>query len=193
MIDIDDKIIHRDIFEKCFFCDIKKCKGICCVEGDSGAPLEEYEAEIIDEILPKIFDKLTDEGKSVIKEKGTSTIDIEGDLTTTIFGNSGACVFTQYDKDNIAYCVIERAWEEGIIDFRKPISCHLYPIRITKYKDFDAVNYSVWDICKDAVKLGTKKNVKIYEFLKEPLIKKYGVDWYKDLCNCAEILNKQNV
>lgn len=190
MIDIDNKIVHLDIFEKCFICDIKKCKGICCVDGDSGAPLEEEEAKIIEDILPKIYNNLTDEGKSVIDKRGTSMIDIEGDLTTTIYGDSGACVFTQYNEEGIAYCAIEKAWEHGIVDFRKPISCHLYPIRITKYKDFDAVNYNVWDICKDAVKLGNKEGVKIYQFLKEPLIRKYGTEWYEDMCNCAEILRK---
>ncbi|PLX09023.1 MAG: DUF3109 domain-containing protein [Marinilabiliales bacterium] len=190
MIDIDNKIVHLDIFEKCFICDIKKCKGICCVEGDSGAPLEEKEAKIIEDILPKIYDRLTEEGKSVIDAKGTSMIDVEGDLKTTIYGNSGACVFTQYDEAGIAYCAIERAWEEGLVEFRKPISCHLYTIRITKYKDFDAVNYNVWDICKDAVKLGNKEGVKIYQFLKEPLIRKYGKEWYEDIYNCAEIIKQ---
>ena len=193
MIDIDNKVVHFDILNKCFICDISKCKGICCVEGDSGAPLSKEEDEIIKNILPKIYNKLTDAGKSVIDEKGTSMIDIEGDLTTTIYRNSGACVFTQYEADGTAYCAIERAWEKGLVEFRKPISCHLYPIRIKKYKDFDAVNYDVWGICKDAVKLGEKKDVKIYQFLKEPLIRKYGETWYKDLCKCAELLEKENM
>ncbi len=191
MIDIDNKIVHFDIFNKCFICDICKCKGICCVEGDSGAPLSKEENEKIKEILPIIYDRLTEDGKSVIDKKGTSMIDIEGDLTTTIYGKSGACVFTQYEDNGTAYCAIERAWEEGIIKFRKPISCHLYPIRIKKYKDFDAVNYDVWDICKDAPILGDEKEVKIYQFLKEPLIRKYGEVWYEDMCKCAEMLNKE--
>ncbi|MBN2779318.1 MAG: DUF3109 family protein [Bacteroidales bacterium] len=192
MIDIDNKIVHRDILEKCFVCDINKCKGICCVEGDSGAPLEDDEALILEDLLPKIYDSLTADGKSVIDKKGVWMIDIEGDITTTIYGKSGACVFTNYDEKGIAYCAIEKAWEQGIVDFRKPISCHLYPIRIKKYKDFDAVNYHVWDICKDALKYGQENNVKIYQFLKEPLIRKYGEDWYEDLCKCAELLNLEN-
>jgi len=191
MIDIDNKIVHLDIFNKCFICDICKCKGVCCIEGDSGAPLEEDEAKKIEEILPKIYDRLTVEGKAVIDVKGTSIIDEEGDLTTTILAGAGECVFTQHDENGIAYCAIERAWEEGIVDFRKPISCHLYPIRITKYNDFDAVNYHVWDICKDAVQLGKKKGLKVYQYLKEPLIRKYGEQWYEDLCNCAELLEKE--
>ncbi|MDD2633872.1 MAG: DUF3109 family protein [Bacteroidales bacterium] len=190
MIDIDNKIVHFDILEKNFICDLSKCKGICCVEGDSGAPLEEKEAEIIEKLLPTIYNRLTAEGKSEIDKKGVWMIDIEGDLTTTILKNSGACVFTQYDDKGIAYCAIEKAWEEGLVDFRKPISCHLYPIRIKKYNDFDAVNYDVWSICKDAIKLGDKKNVKIYQFLKEPLIRKYGEQWYEDLCSCAKLLEE---
>jgi hypothetical protein len=192
MIDIDNKIVHFDILNKCFICDICKCKGICCVEGDSGAPLSKEEDEKIKEILPKIYNRLTEDGKSVIDEKGTSMIDIEGDLTTTIYRNSGACVFTQYEDNGTAYCAIERAWEERLVEFRKPLSCHLYPIRIKKYKGFDAVNYDVWGICKDAIKLGEKKDVKIYQFLKEPLIRKYGEEWYQDLCNVAEVLKNDN-
>jgi hypothetical protein len=186
MIDIDSKIVHRDIFEKCFICDVKKCKGACCVEGDSGAPLEQIEVDKIHEILPVIYERLTDEGKSVIDREGISMIDIEGELTTTIYGKKGACVFTQYSDEGIAYCEIEKAWEEGLVEFRKPMSCHLYPIRVKKYSSFDAVNYNVWDICKDAVVLGNEKDVKIYEFLEEPLIRKYGEEWYKEACIAAQ-------
>jgi hypothetical protein len=182
MIDIDNKIVHRDVFQKCFICDICKCKGACCVEGDSGAPLEENEVEKINEILPVIYNRLTDEGKSIIDREGISMIDIEGELTTTIFGVKGACVFTQYSEDGIAYCEIEKAWEEGLVDFRKPISCHLYPIRVKKYSSFYAVNYNVWDICKDAVILGNEKKLRIFEFLKEPLIRKFGEEWYNEAC-----------
>lgn len=192
MIDIDNKIVHFDILEKNFICNLCKCKGICCVEGDAGAPLEEKEAEIIEQILPIIYDDLTTEGQLAIDEKGVWMIDIEGDLTTTILKNSGACVFVQYDNQGIAYCAIERAWEKGLVDFRKPISCHLYPIRVKKYNGFDAVNYNVWSICKDAIKLGDEKNIKIYQFLKEPLIRKYGKQWYEDLCVCAEMLKENN-
>lgn len=191
MIDIDNKIVHRDVFLEHFCCDICKCKGICCVEGDSGAPLEELEVEKIQEVLPKIYNRLTEEGRNVIDNKGISMIDIEGDLTTTICGKSGACVFTQYDDEGIAYCLIEKAWNEGLTDFRKPISCHLYPIRVKKYKEFDAVNYNIWDICKDAVCLGKKENIKIYEFLKDALIRKYGEEWYTDACVAAKYFEEE--
>jgi hypothetical protein len=186
MIDIDGKIVHIDIFLKNFCCNVCKCKGICCVEGDSGAPLEKDEVEKISELLPLIYERLTKEGRNIIDSTGISMIDVEGDLTTTICGNSGACVFAQYDDSGTAYCLIEKAWEEGLTYFRKPISCHLYPIRVKKYKSFDAVNYNVWDICKDAVIYGKEKNIKIFEFLKESLIRKYGEEWYKEACIAAE-------
>ncbi len=186
MIDIDNKVIHFDVFRKNFVCDICKCKGICCFEGDSGAPLDENEVEKLKEILPKIYNRLTPEAQAVIDEKGVSMLDIEGDLTTSIIGNAGACVFANKTEDGIIYCEIEKAWEEGLVDFRKPVSCHLYPIRVKKYSSFEAVNYDVWNICKDAVKLGNEKNVKIYEYLKEPLIRKYGEEWYKEVCIAAD-------
>lgn len=188
MIEIDDKVVHFDVFRKCFACDIAKCKGICCVEGDSGAPLEKAEEDKLKEILPKIYSRLTEEAKAVIDEKGVSMLDIEGELTTSIIGKAGACVFANKTDDGIIYCEIEKAWEEGLVDFRKPISCHLYPIRVKKYSSFEAVNYDVWNICKDAVKLGNEKNVKIFEYLKEPLIRKYGEECYKEMCVAADYL-----
>lgn len=189
MIDIDNKIVHRDVFEKCFCCNIAKCRGICCVEGDAGAPLEAEEESKIKEILPLIYDRLTDEAKVVVSKIGVSMIDVEGDLTASICGERGACVFVQYTEDRIAYCAIEKAYEEGLINFRKPISCHLYPIRVKKYSSFDAVNYNVWSICSNAVVLGNEKQIRIYEFLKEPLIRKYGEEWYKEACIAADYLD----
>jgi len=182
MIDIDNKIVHFDVFRKCFCCDIAKCKGICCVEGDSGAPIDPDEEQKLKELLPKIYERLSPEARAVIDENGVSMLDIEGELTTAIIGKAGACVFANVNSDGIVYCEIEKAWEEGIVDFRKPISCHLYPIRIKKYSSFEAVNYDVWNICNDAVALGKEKNIKIFEFLKEPLIRKYGEDWYNEVC-----------
>ena len=182
MIDIDDKILHRDILLQNFCCDINKCKGICCIDGDSGAPLEKEEEEKIKSILPLIYNDLTFEARSEIDKNGISVIDVEDELTTAICKNSGACVFVQYDDSGIAYCVIEKAYEKGLSDFKKPISCHLYPIRIKKYRKFDAINYNVWDICKDAIICGNEKNIKIYEFLKDALIRKYGEEWYNKVC-----------
>lgn len=193
MIDIDDKIIHLDIFKECFCCDIKKCKGICCIEGDAGAPIENFEETKIKQILPNIIDKLSKEAKEVINKHGVSMIDEDGDLTTAICGNKGACVFVQIDENGIAYCVIEKAWEQGLIDFRKPISCHLYPIRASKYSNFEALNYHRWEICKDAIKHGEKLNLKIFQFLKQALIRKYGKNWYKELEIASEYLENEEL
>ncbi len=189
MIDINNKIVHLDILQKKFACDVCKCKGKCCVEGDSGAPLEESEIQKINEVLPLVFDHLSDEAKNTIKEKGPTMIDIEGDLTTNICGNKGACVFVFYSENDIAECSIEKAWQKKLTDFRKPISCQLYPIRIKTYKNFDAVNYHIWNICKDAIIKGEEKNIKIFEFTKDALIRKYGREWYEELCEAAKLLN----
>lgn len=191
MLQIDHALVHLDIIYKNFICNICKCKGICCVEGDSGAPLEKEEAKNIKKLLPKVFNMLTPEAQKVVKEIGVCTVDFENDLTTTTIGSSGPCVFTQYDKENNAYCVIEKAFENGLTDFRKPISCHLYPIRINKYETFSAVNYHNWDICVDAVELGNTKEIPVYVFLKDPLIRYFGKDWYEELCIAAEELKKQ--
>ncbi|MCK9256222.1 MAG: DUF3109 family protein [Bacteroidales bacterium] len=192
MIDIENKIVHLDIFNEYFCCDLKKCKGICCVEGDSGAPIEIEEEIKLKQILPIIIDELTDQAKQTIEEHGVSMIDVEGELTTSICGDSGPCVFVQIDKNDIAYCVIEKFWEKGLIDFRKPISCHLYPLRIHKYNSFEALNYHMWDICKDARILGKKLDLKIFQFLKEPLIRKYGKEWYDELLLVVKQMKENN-
>lgn len=190
MLQVDKALIHLDIIYKYFICDICKCKGVCCIEGDSGAPLEKEEAQVIERIIPIVFHRLTPEAQKAVKNKGGSVVDFENELTTTTINTTGPCVFTQYDKNNNAYCVLEKAFEEGLTDFQKPISCHLYPIRIKKYESFTAVNYHQWSICKDAVLLGNKKSVPVYEFLKAPLLRFFGKDWYEELCIAAEELKK---
>ena len=185
MLQIGNTIVHLDIIFKCFACNLNKCYGICCVAGDSGAPLEKDEAKKIKKLIPKIFDELLPDAKKIVKEKGGSLIDFENDLTTTTLENNGACVFTQYDENKNAYCLIEKAYEKGLTDFRKPISCHLYPIRTKRYDSFDAVNYHEWQVCKDAVTLGNEKSVPVYVFLKDALICKYGKEWYDELCLAA--------
>ena len=189
MLEIGNTIISLDIIEKKFVCDVKSCKGVCCVAGDSGAPLEEEEAIIINELTPNILHRLTPDAQQVIAEQGTSMIDIEGDLVTTILSNSGSCVFTLHNKNGIAYCAIEEAWAHGETDFRKPISCHLYPIRITKYSTFDALNFHAWEICEKAIIKGEITGVPVYKFTKDALIRKYGHEWYEQLEWAAENLD----
>lgn len=187
MIQIDDTIISLDVIDNYFLCNLTCCKGECCVEGDSGAPLEKEEISDLEKVLPLIWNDLSVEAKAVIEKQGVSYIDSDGDHVTSIVNNKD-CVFTYYDKNGICKCAVEKAYREGKTDFYKPISCHLYPIRLTKYPDFTAVNYHRWKICKAAEILGKKEKLPVYKFLKEPLIRKFGENWYKALEECAEEL-----
>ena len=185
MLQIDDTIISMDVIESQFICDLCKCKGECCVDGDAGAPLEKEENDAINEILPVIWDELSKEAQLLIKKQGISYEDYDGELVTSIIKGK-ECVFTYFDEDGVCKCVIDNAYREGRISVQKPISCHLYPIRLQKYRDFTAVNYHRWSICQPAVKFGSKEGVALYEFLKEPLIRKFGDKWYDNLCEAVE-------
>jgi hypothetical protein len=190
MIQIDDKLISEDLFSEEFVCNLAKCKGICCVEGDAGAPLDEDETKILDEIYPKIKPYLRPEGIQAIEEQGTYTLDFEGDLVTPLVNNA-ECAYVIFDEKGYTKCAIEKAYEDGVIDWQKPISCHLYPIRITEYSNFSAINYHEWDICSDACTLGKELGIKVYQFLKKPLIRKYGEEFYQTLSETAEEWEKE--
>ena len=190
MIQIDDKLISEDLFSEEFVCNLAKCKGICCVDGDAGAPLDEDETKILDEIYPKIKSYLRPEGIQAIEEQGTYTLDFEGDLVTPLVNNA-ECAYVIFDEKGYTKCAIEKAYEDGVIDWQKPISCHLYPIRITEYSNFSAINYHEWDICSDACTLGKELGVKVYQFLKKPLIRKYGEEFYQTLSKAAEEWEKE--
>lgn len=189
MFQIGDAIVASDIIEENFLCDLSACMGECCVEGDAGAPLEEDEVKIIEDLLSEVWDDLSPAAQAVIKEHGVAYRDHDGDMVTSIVKGKD-CVFTYYDEKGICKCAIEKAYREGRTNFYKPISCHLYPIRLQKYKDFTAVNYHRWSICKAAVLLGKKEGLKVYEFLKEPLIRRFGEDWYNELVLVAEEYKK---
>ena len=186
MIQVDDKIISLDVFEKHFVCDLNACKGACCVEGDSGAPLLIGEEKILDDIYEKVKPYMRAEGITEIENQGVAVYDADGDLTTPLVNNR-ECAFV-IDEKGISKCSIEKAYYDGKVDFKKPISCHLFPIRIKEYRDFDAVNYEEIKICKPACECGSELEVPVYAFLKEPLIRKYGESWYKDLLKAARIL-----
>ncbi len=190
MIQIGDVVVSLDVFQEKFLCDLGACKGACCIEGDAGAPVELDEVMELEEILPIIWDELAPEARAVIEKQGVVYTDEEGDLVTSIVNNKD-CVFTCYDEKGCCYCAIEKAYREGKTDFYKPVSCHLYPIRIGDYGPYKAVNYNRWDVCKAAVLLGKKENLPVYQFLKEPLIRKFGEEWYKELVTVAEELKKQ--
>ena len=190
MLQIDDTIISLDLFDEKFVCDLASCKGECCIEGDAGAPLEHDEIKIIENLLPVIWDDLTEASKEVIKKQGVYYIDEDDEPVTSIV-NGAECVFTYTDENGICKCAIEKAFREGKTDFYKPVSCHLYPVRLQKYNEFTAVNYHRWKICKAAEVLGRREKVRVYEFLKEPLIRRFGEKWYNDLCEAAEAYLKE--
>lgn len=179
MIAIDNTIVSEHLLEKKFVCDLNACKGECCVAGDSGAPLEMEEIGIMEDLLDKVKPYLPKDGIKAIEKQGVFVIDDDGDYTTPLVKGKH-CAFT-YFESGTAKCAIEKAYYAGEISWKKPISCHLYPVRITKYKDYDAVNFHKWEICKPACECGAKLDVPVYKFLREPLIRKYGEDWYKQL------------
>ena len=180
MIQIDRTLISDEVFEKKFVCDLSACKGACCVEGESGAPLEEDELNRLEEVYDEVVPFMRQEGVDAIAEQGNFVLDWDGEYTTPLV-DGNECAYVSFDDRGIAKCAIEMAYRAGKIDWQKPISCHLYPIRITKLKDFDALNYHHWHICEPACNCGSKLDVRVFRFLKEPLIRKYGEEWYADL------------
>jgi Protein of unknown function (DUF3109). len=180
MLQIDDTIISLELLDERFVCDLVACKGICCIEGDDGAPLEVEEVKIIEDLLPLIWDDLTETSKEVIRKQGVSYIDDDDEPVTSIV-NGAECVFTYTDEQGMCKCAIEKAFREGKTDFYKPISCHLYPVRLQKYKEFTAVNYHRWSVCNCARTLGGKLGVPVYQFLKEPLVRRFGEEWFEQL------------
>lgn len=192
MVQIDDVVVSLDVFRECFICDLQACKGACCIEGDAGAPVERDEVEQLETVLPLIWDDLSPQAQAVIREKGVTYYDEDGDLVTSIV-NGKDCVFTCYDDKGHCYCAIEKAYRAGKTDFYKPISCHLYPIRIGDYGPYKAVNYHRWEICQAAVRLGRKENLPLYKFLREPLVRKFGETWYQELESVAEELRNQKM
>lgn len=187
---IDNILVSDEVVEKHFVCDLNACKGGCCVHGESGAPLEQSELQILEDIYPKVKPYLTDEGIKAIEEQGLFTDD-KGWKTTLIGGKGGPCAYVNYDKKGVAYCGIERANEAGVIDWKKPVSCHLYPVRIQEKEDVVFVNYDEWDICDPACKLGASLKVPLYQFLREALVRKYGQEFYDTLQATVEYMNEQ--
>ena len=190
MIQVDDKIISFDVFEKQFVCDLSACKGVCCVEGDAGAPLTDSELDVLPIIYNEVKSYMRNEGVAEIEKQGFFVVDGDGDNTTPLVNNK-ECAFVAFDENKIAKCTIEQAYNDGKINFKKPISCHLFPIRIKQYRDFDAVNYEALNICKPACECGEQLQVPVYMFLKEPLIRLYGEEWYVKLTKAARMLKKQ--
>lgn len=186
MLQIQDTLVSLDLAEVFFCCDIEKCKGECCIEGDAGAPITQEERDTIDRLLPEIEDRLLPGARKAIEEEGSAYVDEEGDLVTQIVDGRN-CVYTCYAPGGVCQCAIECAFNEGKTgDFRKPSSCALYPVRLTEYPSFTAVNYHRWKICKPAEILGRKLGIRLYQFLEGPLTRKFGREWYAELKMACE-------
>ena len=189
MVEIQNTLVSLDIFQVQFCCDLAACKGACCIEGDAGAPVNLEEVEGLEEASEIVWDELSRKAQRVIKRDGVVYADDWGELVTSIVDGKD-CVFTCY-KDGCCFCAIEKAFREGKTKFYKPISCHLYPIRVKQVGDMEALNYDRWIICKAALLLGQKEDVRVYEFLKEPLIRKFGEAWYQELVEAVEELKRR--
>ena len=186
MIQIDDKLISEDFFSEEFVCNLSKCKGACCVEGDVGAPLDKSETLILERIFDQVKPYLRPEGIAAIEKQGTWAIDPSDNDFVTPMVEGKECAYVIFDEKGITKCGIEKAYEDGAVDWQKPISCHLYPIRVDEYRTFTALNYHKWEICSDACTLGRELKVPIYKFVKTPLIRKYGEEFYQTLCDAAD-------
>lgn len=188
MFQLGKTIVSEDIIEKDFMCHFSACKGACCVDGDAGAPLEEEEVKILQKIYPKIKPFLRPEGIKVIEEQGVFVTLEDGELETPLVSNAN-CAYVNFDNRGVAICGIEEAYNQGEISWKKPVSCHLYPVRVKDYSEFSAVNYHKWEICDDACTFGKELQIPIYKFAKEALIRKFGEDWYMELEKVAKSMN----
>ncbi len=189
MIEIDDKIVAIDILEEQFACDITKCKGICCVEGNAGAPLEIGEVDILEQEYPAYKKYMTGEGVAAVEEQGFMVVDEDGDYTTPLV-NDAECAFA-YTENGITLCAIEKAWRAGETKFMKPISCHLYPIRLLNFANGGVgLNYHRWSVCKSACVNGARLKMPVYKSLKEPIIRRFGEEFYEALDAAAAMLKE---
>jgi len=180
MFQLGKTIVSEDLIEKDFVCNLSACKGACCIEGEAGAPVTEEEVNILKEIYSKVMPFLRPEGIAAIEKQGTH-IKTELDELETPLVEGKECAYVTFTDKGIASCGIEDAYNAGAIDFRKPISCHLYPVRVQEYSEFAAVNYHRWPICNDACTLGKELQVPVYKFVKTALIRKFGENWYAEL------------
>jgi len=193
MVEILGVLVSLDIFQQFFCCDLSKCHGICCVEGDAGAPVGMEEVEKLEESLDVVWEDLSAAAQAEIDKNGVVYPDIDGELVTSIVHNKD-CVFVKYadleGAPNCALCTIDSAFRAGKFGWQKPISCALYPIRVKTIGGAPALNYHKWDVCKPARELGKQLNLRVYQFLKEPLIRRFGKEWYDECCKVAEELRK---
>jgi len=190
LLEVQDKVVSIDLFEKKFVCDLTACKGACCIEGDAGAPLTFEEVSIMEDDLEKIKPFMRPEGIAAVEETGVFYMDWDNEPVSTLV-NEKECAFVTFDEKGTALCAIEQAHKAGVTEFKKPISCHLYPIRVKKYNDFTALNYNEWNICKSACACGDKLDVKVYKFLKEPIVRAFGEEFFTELESVDKEIEKQ--
>ncbi len=191
MFQIQDTLVTLDLAERFFCCNLDDCKGACCIEGDAGAPITQEEMQALKDGLPAVWDELSPRARREIEARGVGYIDEEGDLVTSIIDGRD-CVFTCYAPGGVCLCAFEKLYRQGVIKFRKPMSCYLYPLRITSYPTFTAVNYHRWKICRSAEKNGRRLGVRLYQFLKDPLTERFGKEWYDELCLACEAYLSEN-
>ncbi len=189
MFQLGKTLVSEDLIEKDFVCNLSACKGACCIDGEAGAPVTEDEKAILDDIYPKVKPFLRPEGITVIETQGTYVKGIDGDWETPLI-NGADCAYVIFDEHQTAMCGIEEAYNQGEVTWKKPVSCHLYPVRVQEYSEFSAVNYHHWHICDDACTLGKELQVPVYKFVKEALIRKFGENWYAELEKVAIELKK---
>lgn len=195
MFVIGDTLVSLDVLEKEFCCDLDKCRGCCCIEGDAGCPVTDEELKQIEQLLPDLLPQMTSEAREVVAQQGLSYLDPSGERVLSIV-NGKDCVFARTDHNGWCYCLIEKMSKNHQLSinnqqFTKPISCHLYPVRLTQVGDRVGVEYHRWDICHCARVLGKKKHIPLYQFLREPLIRRFGEEWYNELCLVAQEWKKQ--
>jgi len=181
MLEIKDTLVSLDLFTQHFCCNLSVCKGNCCIEGDAGAPVEPDEIAALEEAMEIVWDELTPEAQQVLSTQGVVYPDSSGELVISIVKNRD-CVFANHDDEGTCYCVLDRAYRQQRIKFQKPISCHLYPVRLKKLSGTIGVNYDQWDICQCGIDLGSKLSLPLYQFLREPLIRRFGQSWWEE-CN----------
>lgn len=191
MIQIGSTLVSDDLLTEAFVCDLNACKGACCVEGEYGAPLTQDEADELAHLQYQIAPYLSDEGKATIADQGAWVTGEDGELETPLMP-TGHCAYVIEDADKKLKCGLETVHQEGVLSFKKPLSCHLYPVRVQQYSSFEAVNYHRWDICGAACALGSSLKVKVYVFVKEALVRKFGEEWYAALEKAgAELADKK--
>lgn len=189
MFQIGKTIVSEEIIENDFVCNITACKGECCVDGEAGAPVEDEETRILAEIYPKVKPFLRPEGIAAIESQGTFVKGQDGEWETPLVEGS-ECAYVTFSENGTALCGIEQAYNAGAVQWRKPISCYLYPVRVKQYQDFAAVNYHKWHICDDACSLGKELQVPVYKFVKQALIEKFGQSWYDELEKAAKDMGR---